>query len=80
MKKENYEKYTKDFQIFYQDIKEMKENVEGSMSHIQAREILWNDIIDIVENIWEFLVIMEEEKIIVRDMEGEITAPKQKLQ
>ena len=49
------------------------------MSLVQAREILWNDIITIVKKIWEFLLIVEEKKI-VRYLEGEIMASKQKLQ
>ena len=36
------------------------------MSLVQAREIFWNDILNIVKSVWQFLVIIEEEKNIVR--------------
>lgn len=48
------------------------------MSLIQAMEILWDEIIEIIKNIWEFLVIMSDEKALVRDMEGEVMKDKQK--
>jgi len=59
MSKENDEKYRNDFQVASQEIKEVKEKVKGNMSLIQAREILWNDIIHTVRNIWESLSIVE---------------------
>lgn len=48
------------------------------MSLIQAREILWDEIIEIIRNICEFLVIMSNEKALVIDMEGEVMKDKQK--
>ena len=50
------------------------------MSLIQAREIIWNDIIEVVKNVWVLLIIVGEEKSIVRDLEEVIVTHKQKSQ
>lgn len=44
--------------------------MKGNMSLIQAREILWDEIIVVIKRIEDFLVIMSYEKTIVRDMES----------
>lgn len=38
------------------------------MSLIYAREIIWNDIIHHVKEIWNHMLVMAKEKIIVRDL------------
>lgn len=50
------------------------------MSLIQDREIIWNHIIHTMRNILEFLLIVAEENVIIRDMEGIISSSKQKIQ
>ena len=50
------------------------------MSLIEAREIISNDIIDVVKSIWDLLIIFGEEKSIVRDLENFIVSNKEKLQ
>ena len=50
------------------------------MSLIQAREIIWIDIIETVKNVWDLLAITREEKNIVRDLEGIIVENKKKLE
>lgn len=79
MFKENVDKYRNDFQAASQEIKELKEKVKGNMSLIQAREILWNDIIHTVTKILESLFIVEEENIIIKYLESFITTNKEKL-
>lgn len=50
------------------------------MCLIQAREIIWNAVIDVVKNMWDLLIIFGEEKSIVRDLENVIGENKEKLQ
>ena len=54
MARETTTKYKNDFQVASSQIKELKERVKGNMYPIQAMEIMWNDIIHTVRNIWEF--------------------------
>ena len=60
--KENAKKYQEDLLRTEEEVKRLKEKLKGNMSSIQAREILWDEIIEIIRNIWEFLVIMFDEK------------------
>ena len=76
MTKEIAKKYRRDFQATQQEIKELKEKVKGNMSLIQAREIIWNDIINTMNNVCEFMSIVAEEKAIVRNLESIITTNK----
>ena len=76
MTKDNVEKCMRDYQTSCQEIKELEEKVKGNMSLIQAREIIGNYINDIVKNVWELLIIVGEEKIIISDLEGIIVANK----
>ena len=48
------------------------------MSLIQPREILCDEVIEVIKGIWEFLVIISEEKTLVRDMEEVVIKNKQK--
>lgn len=50
------------------------------MSLIHAREIIWNDIIQQVKVIWDYMLIMVEEKTIVRNLEVIIVSIKEKSQ
>lgn len=43
--------------------------MNGNMSLIQAREILWDEVIEVIKGICKFLVIISEEKTLVLDME-----------
>lgn len=54
MSQENTLKYINDFHTSSQEIKEQKEKVKGNMFLIQVREIMWNDIIHTLKNIWEY--------------------------
>jgi len=80
MAKDTTSKYQNDYQTTCHEIKELKEKVKGNMSLIQAKEIIWNNIIHTVQNIREFMSIVAEEKTIFRDLEGIIAASKQKIQ
>lgn len=78
MEKENARKYREDILRVEDEIKRLKEKMKGNISSIQAREILWDEIIEFIKGIWEFLVIISEEKKIVRDMEEVTIKNKQK--
>lgn len=79
MPKDTISKYQNGYQITSHEIKELKEKVKGNMSLLEVREIIWNDIINKVKNVWEFMSIVEEEKSIVRDLESIITTSKQNV-
>lgn len=79
MDKENRKKYIEDFQRVEEDIKRLNEKIKGNMYLIQAMEVLWDEIIQVIKYIWEFLVIVSDEKTIVRDMESLVMKNKQKL-
>lgn len=63
--KENAKKYREDLLRAEDEIKRLREKMKGNMSLIQSKEILWDEIIEIIKGIWEFLVIISEEKTIV---------------
>lgn len=45
MEKESASHHQKNYQTTCYGIKELKEKLKGNMSLIQAREIIWNEII-----------------------------------
>ena len=49
------------------------------MSLIEAKHILWNEIIGVMKTICESLVLISEEKIINRDLQELVLADKQKM-
>ena len=53
-------KYKSDFQTTYEEIKSFKEKLKGNMSLIQAKDIVWNEIIEVMKTIWESLIIVQE--------------------
>lgn len=70
----------KNYQTTCDEIKELKEKLKGNMSLIQERDIIWNDIIEQVKVIWDYMWIMVEDKTIVRDLEVIISSNKDKSQ
>ena len=58
--RDNAKKYKEDLLRAEDEIKRLKEKMKGNMSLIQSREILWNEVIEVVRGIWEFLVIISE--------------------
>jgi len=67
--RDNAKKYREDLLRTEDEIKRLKEKMKGNMSLIQAREIIWDEVIEVIKGIWEFLLIIFEEKTVVRDME-----------
>lgn len=78
MDKESASQHHKKYQSTYDEIKELKEKLKGNMSLIHAREIIWNDIVQWVKEIWNHMLVMEEKKIVVRDLEIAIASNKYK--
>lgn len=74
--KYNANKYIEDLLIAEDEIKRLKEKMKGNVSLIQAREILWDKIIEVIKGIWGFLVIISEEKTLIQDMEKVVTKNK----
>ena len=72
-------KYKSDCQIAYEEIKGPNENLKGNMSLIQAKDIVWNEIIEVMKTIWESLIIVSEEKSIIRDLQELVLADNHKL-
>jgi len=46
---------------------------------IQVREIIWNDVIQKVKEVWDHMIFMDEEKLMVRDLESIILTNKDNL-
>lgn len=76
--KNNAKKYREDLLRAEDEIKRIKEKINGNMSLIRAREILWDEVIEVIRGIWEFIVIISQEKTLVRDMEDVVIKNKQK--
>ena len=72
-------KYKSDFQTTYDEIKNLKEKLKGNMSLIQAKDIVWNEIIEVMKTVWESLIILSEEKRIITNLQELILANKQKF-
>ena len=53
--------------------------MKGKVSLFQSKEIIWNEIIDVFKNIWDFFIIIGEVKSIFRDLENVIVSNKEKL-
>ena len=49
-------KYKIDYQTAEAEIKNLKEKFKGNISLIQAKDIIWNDIIEGMKTIWDFLL------------------------
>ena len=71
-------KYKSNFQTAYDDIKSLKEKLKGNITLIQAKDIVWNEIIEVMKTTWESLIIVSEEKSIVRDIQELVVIDKQK--
>lgn len=71
-------KYKSNFQTAYDDIKSLKEKLKGNITLIQAKDIVWNEIIEVIKTTWESLIIVSEEKRIVRDLQELVVVDKQK--
>ena len=62
-------KWKMDYQNFDAQIKNLKEKLKGNISLIQAKDIIWNDIIAEMKTIWDFLTVVAEEKSIIKEFE-----------
>ena len=71
-------KYKMDSQNANAKIKSLKEKLKGSISLIQEKDIIWNDIISEMKSIWSCLKIVVEEKSLIRECEEPIMTDKQK--
>lgn len=80
VEKDSASKYQKHDQATYHENKDLREKIKGNMSFIQAREIIWNDIIQKVKAILDYILIIAEDKVIVIDLESIIDARKEKCQ
>lgn len=78
MAKDISSQYQKDYQTNCNEIKVLREKVKGNMSLIHAREINQNNIIQEVKSIQDYMLIIVEEKMIIRDLESIIASHKEK--
>ena len=62
MARENATQHHKNYWLACVEVKELKEKLKGNMSLIQAREIIWNDIIQQVKAIWDHMIFKEKDK------------------
>lgn len=72
-------KYKMDCQTNHAKIKNLKEKLKGNISLIQAKDIIWNDIIAEMKTIWDFLTIVVEEKSIIKEFEEQVITEKKKI-
>ena len=54
-------KYKMECQTANVETKNLKEILKGNISLIQAKDIIWNDIIEEMKTIWDFLIVIAEE-------------------
>lgn len=71
-------KYKMDSQNIDAEIKSLKENLKGNISLIRVKYIIWNDIISEMKSIWNFLMVVAEEKSLIKDFEEQVMTDKQK--
>ena len=71
-------KYRTDCQMVDAEIKSLKEKLKGNITLIQAKDIIWNEIIEEMKAAWGSLTIVSEEKSIVKDFEEQVMADKHK--
>jgi len=69
-------KYKMDYKNFDAEIKSLKEKLKGNISLIQAKDIIWNGIIAEMKVIWGFLIVVAEERSIIRDFEEQVMIDK----
>ena len=50
--------------------------MKGNTTLIQAKEIVWKEIIEAMRTAWESLIIVSEENNIIRDLEEKVMANK----
>ena len=55
---EEVSKYKMDCQTADAEIKSLKEKLKGNISLIQAKDIIWNDIIVEMKTIWDILTVV----------------------
>lgn len=75
--KTNVEIIGKNLQETNHEIFEMKENMKGNMSHLQAKQLVWNEIIEDIKNHQKYITLMDEKRIIIEDYEGFILSAKE---
>ena len=73
----NAEILNKDLQEAKQQISELKGKLKGNMSLMQAKKLMWDEIIEEIENDWEFITMMHEQKVAVKDFEYSIISTKE---
>lgn len=69
-------KYKSNFQTTYDEIKILKENLKGNITMIKTKDIVLNEIIESMKTAWDSLIIVSEEKSIVRDTQELVMAEK----
>jgi len=66
MGRENATEHHNKYNSACEEIKELKEKITGNMSLIRARKIIWNDIIQKIKVLWDHMVVIVEEKEMIR--------------
>jgi len=60
-----------------QDITELKEHLKGNMSLLQAKKLVWDEIIEEMKNHLEYITLTNEHRIFIKDYEGFILLAKE---
>ena len=71
-------KYKMDSQNANAEIKSLKDKLKGNISLIQAKDIIWNDIISEMKSIWDFLMVVAEERSHIREFGEQVMTDRQK--
>jgi len=72
------ETVTKDLQVATQEIKYLKAKLKGNMSLIKARQLVWDEIIQEMNNSWKHITVILEKKFIYADSESSIINSKER--
>jgi len=60
-----------------EEITVLKNKLKGNMSLIQGRQLIWDEIISEVKNIWEHMTLVAEQKIAIKDLQFSILSTKE---
>ena len=73
---ESVEQINNKYQVAQDEIKALKKRIKGNMSLIEARRIIWDDIISEIKSIWEHMNLVSKEKVVFKGVEFFILSPK----
>lgn len=77
---QNNDQLTTNKRVSQDDIKEFKKKLKGNISLIEARQIVWDDIIQEVYSIWDYIHIISQQNIIMNGSKLRIDACKKNVQ